>query len=86
MSTDDFNTYLSDQSSYTKFEGEKFIHKPMELYKMVMSDLTEHVNIATTDMQVQKVQKIYHIKVSISNEIISTYKSGTPKFLTIIVN
>ena len=53
---------------------------------MVMSDLTENVNIATTDMQVQKVQKIYHIKVSISNEIISTYKSGTAKLLTIIVN
>ena len=76
MSSDDFNNYLSDQSSYIQFNGEKFIHKPMELYKMVMSDLTENVNIATTDMQVQKLQKIYHIKVSISSEITSTYRSG----------
>ena len=76
MSSDDFNNYLSDQSSYIQFNGDKFIHKPMELYKMVMSDLTENVNIATTDMQVQKLQKIYHIKVSISSEITSTYRSG----------
>ena len=48
----------------------------MDLYKIVMADLTENVNIATTDMQVQKLQKIYHIKVTISSEITSTYRSG----------
>ena len=77
MSGEDFNNYLSDQSSYIEFDGEKFIHKPMDLYKMTMSDLSENVNIATTDMQVQKMQKIYHIKVSISNEITVAYQSGT---------
>ena len=76
VSSDDFNNYLSDQSSYIQFNGEKFIHKPMDLFKMVMADLTENVNIATTDMQVQNLQKIYHIKVTSSGEVTSPYRSG----------
>ena len=76
MAGDSFNNYLRDQSSYIEFTGEKFVHKPMDLFKLSLADLTENVQIVTTDIQVQKMQKIYHIKVTISSEVTNTYQSG----------
>ena len=76
MAGDSFNNYLRDQSSYIEFTGEKFVHKPMDLFKLSLADLTKNVKIVTTDIQVQKMQKIYHIKVTISSEVTNTYQSG----------
>ena len=48
----------------------------MDLFKLSLADLAENVKIVTTDIQVQKMQKIYHIKVTISSEVTNTYQSG----------
>ena len=77
-----FNKYLVDQSSYIEFSGRKFIHKPMDLYKLALTDLTENVELLTSDIKVQKLQKVYHIKVAISSEMTSPYQNGKPSKLS----
>ena len=73
---DGFNNYLRDQSSYIEFTGDKFQLKPMDVFKLSLTDLTQNIQIVTTDIQVQKMQKIYHIKVTISSEVINPFQSG----------
>ena len=41
-----------------------------------MSDFTGNVELLVTDVQVQKIHKVHHIKVAISNEMSSTYRNG----------
>ena len=81
ISVENFNKYLVDQSSYIEFKGGRFIHKPMEVFKITLTDLTENVELLTSDIKVQKLQKIYHIKVAISSEMTSPYQNGKSTYL-----
>ena len=73
---EDFKEYLAGQSSYIGFNDDKFTLKSMELFKLILADFTGNVELLVTDIQVQKIHRVHHIKVAISSEMSSPYQNG----------
>ena len=83
ISVEDFEEYLAGQSSYIEFNDGQFTLKPMELFKLTMADFTANAELLVTDIQVQKIHKVHHIKVVISNEMRSSHQNGMSVIFTL---
>ena len=81
LTVEQMKRQLKESDSHVQWNGEKFAVRPMDLYRLDLSNMSASTNFATADIQVQRIASLFSIKILTDDTLKEQNRSFTPALL-----